>query len=98
MLLFQNGELLTKGQVFQEEVAARTAKQNEKIEQELQRTEHEPVVAEASRISMQNLLHRDNETALQMRSVSGPKGGGSNPLSSQWHEYSCSFFTCKITC
>jgi len=45
--LFQNGELLTKGQVFQEEVAARTAKQNEKIEQELQRTEHEPVVAEA---------------------------------------------------
>jgi len=61
MLLFQNGELLTKGQILQEEVAARTPKPNKKIEQELQRTEHEPVVAEAPRISMQNLLHRDTK-------------------------------------
>jgi hypothetical protein len=53
VLLFQNGKLLPKGQVFQEEVAARTARLNDQIEQELQRTEHELVVAESSRISMQ---------------------------------------------
>jgi hypothetical protein len=51
--LFQNGKLLPKSQVFQKQVAARTAKSDKKIEQELQRTEHELVVAEASLISMQ---------------------------------------------
>jgi hypothetical protein len=51
--LFQNGKLLPKCKVFHEKVAARAAKPNKKSEQELQRTEHQPVVAEASRISMQ---------------------------------------------
>ena len=53
MPLFQDGELLTKGQVLQEEAAARIARLNDQIEQELQRTEHKPVLTEASRISMQ---------------------------------------------
>jgi hypothetical protein len=48
-----NCELMAKGQILQEEVAARKARLNDQIEQGLQRTEHEPVVAEASRISMQ---------------------------------------------
>jgi hypothetical protein len=56
---FENRELLPKSQVFQEEVAARPARLNDQIEQELQRTEHEFVVAEASRISMQKALGLD---------------------------------------
>jgi hypothetical protein len=43
---FQNAELLPQCQVFQEEVAARTEKLNDQIEQELQRAEHEVVLAE----------------------------------------------------
>jgi hypothetical protein len=46
--LFQNGKLLPKGQILQEEVAARTAGLNDQIEKKLQRTQHELVVAEAS--------------------------------------------------
>jgi hypothetical protein len=53
MAPFQNCELLTKSQVFQEKVAARKTRLNDQIEQELQRTEHELVVAEASWISVQ---------------------------------------------
>ena len=51
--LFQNGKLLPKSQIFQEVVAARTARLNNHIKQDLLRTEHEPVLAETSRISMQ---------------------------------------------
>jgi len=51
MPLLQDGKLLPKGQVLQKKVAARIARLNDQIEQELQRTEHELVVAEASRIS-----------------------------------------------
>jgi hypothetical protein len=69
VLLFQNGELLPKGQVFQEEVAARTTKPNKKIEQELQPTEHEPVVAEAPRISMQSPQRKGCPSALHLRSL-----------------------------
>jgi hypothetical protein len=54
--LFQNGKLLAKRQVFQEKVAARKAKLKDQIEQELQRTEHKPVLAGALRISMQKAL------------------------------------------
>lgn len=53
MLLFQDSELLPKGQVFQQQVVARTDRLSEKDEQEPQRTEHEPVLTKASRISMQ---------------------------------------------
>jgi len=69
VLLFQNGKLLPKGQVFQEEVAARTTKPNKKIEQELQPTEHEPVVAEAQRISMQSPQHKGCLSALHLHSL-----------------------------
>jgi hypothetical protein len=48
MFPFQDGELLPKRQVFQEEVAARTARPNDQIENMLQLAEHELVVAEAS--------------------------------------------------
>jgi hypothetical protein len=37
---FQDGELLPKRQVFQEEVAARTVRPNDQIEKKLQRAEH----------------------------------------------------------
>jgi hypothetical protein len=53
VLLFQDSALLPKGQVFQHQVAARADRVNEQVEQQLQRTEHEPVLTEASRISMQ---------------------------------------------
>jgi hypothetical protein len=48
MPLFQNGKLLAKSQIFQEQVAARTDRSIEQDEQELQRTEHELVVAESA--------------------------------------------------
>jgi hypothetical protein len=66
--LFQNGKLLPKGQVFQKQVAARTAGLNEQIEQKFQPTEHELVVAEASRISMQTY----STEAAKTRSVRAP--------------------------
>jgi len=69
MSRFQDGELLPKRQVFQHQVAPRTARPNDQIEQELQRTEHEPVVAAAPRIAMQNLQHKGSENALHLRSV-----------------------------
>jgi hypothetical protein len=56
MLPFQNRELLSKNQIFQEEVAARTARPNDQIEKKLQRAEHELVVAEASVAAKQNAL------------------------------------------
>jgi hypothetical protein len=40
MFLFQDGELLAKGQILQEQVVARTDRLNEQNKQELQRTEH----------------------------------------------------------
>jgi hypothetical protein len=52
-LPFQDGKLLPKCQVFQEEVAARTARLNDQIEKELQRAEHKPVLAEALRFAKQ---------------------------------------------
>src|ERR1035441_3981337 len=45
--MFQDGELLAKSQILQGEVAARTARLSDQTQQELQRTEHEPVVAQA---------------------------------------------------
>jgi hypothetical protein len=51
---FQDGELLPKRQVFQEEVTARTARPNDQIEKKLQRAEHELVVAEVSVVTKQN--------------------------------------------
>jgi hypothetical protein len=49
---FQDGELLPKRQVFQEEVTARTARPNDQIEKKLQRAEL--VVAEVSVVTKQN--------------------------------------------
>jgi hypothetical protein len=44
---FQNSELLPKSQVFQKQFATRTERLYGQADQQLQRTEHEPVVAEA---------------------------------------------------
>jgi hypothetical protein len=44
--LLQDGKLLTKSQIFQQQIAAGTDRLNEQDEQELQRSEHTPVVAE----------------------------------------------------
>ncbi len=46
MLLLQYGELLAKCQVFQQQISARGAGLSDQDKQELQRTEHTPVVAE----------------------------------------------------
>ena len=86
--LFQNGKLLPKGQVFQEKVAARAAKPNKKIEQQLERTEHEPVVAESLRISMQNLQRRGSENALHLRSV--------YRITTAFHGLRCHPLTCML--
>jgi hypothetical protein len=88
VLPFQDGKLLPKCQVFQEEIAARTTRLNDQIEQELQRTEHELVVTEASRISMQNLQHRGSENALQMRSV--------YRITAAFHGLRCHPLTCML--
>jgi hypothetical protein len=54
---FQDGELLLKRQVCQEEVTARTARPNDQIEKKLQRAEHGLVVEEASMAAKQNPSH-----------------------------------------
>ena len=51
---FQDAELLPKLQVFQHQVALRTAQLNDQIEKELQRAGHELVVTEASAAAKQN--------------------------------------------
>jgi hypothetical protein len=45
--LLQNSEMLPKRQIFQEEVAARATGSKCQDKQELQRTEHKPVLAES---------------------------------------------------
>jgi hypothetical protein len=85
--LFQNSKLLPKCQVFQQQVAARTARLNDQIKQELQRTEHELVVTEAPWISMQNLQHR-GESALHLRSV--------YRITTAFHGLRCHPLTCML--
>jgi hypothetical protein len=46
MLLFQNSELLTKRQIFQQKIMSGSEGTNKQGKQELQRTEHLPVVSE----------------------------------------------------
>jgi hypothetical protein len=43
---FQDGKLLAESQIFKKQFATRTARSHDHIKQELQRTEHETVVAE----------------------------------------------------
>jgi hypothetical protein len=56
MLPLQNGELLPKNQIFQAEVAARTARSNENAVQELKRREHKTVAADALSLAKCKLL------------------------------------------
>jgi hypothetical protein len=53
MSLFQNAELLPQSHIFQQQIAARRPRPNEQDEQELQRTEHEPVVPKTSQPARQ---------------------------------------------
>jgi len=46
MPLFQDSNLLMKGQIFQEKIAAGTKESNSQNEQKPQQAQHEPVVAE----------------------------------------------------
>ena len=59
--LFQDAELLTQRQVFQEQVAARTDRANEQDEQEPQRTRHVSLVAEPQEYRAGNLVKLPKE-------------------------------------
>ena len=59
--LFQNAELLTQRQVFQEQVVARTGGSNEQDEQEPQRARHEPLVADPQEHRAENRVKLPKE-------------------------------------
>jgi hypothetical protein len=56
LLLFQYCELLAKCQVYQQQFATRSDRLKEQNEQELQRTEHEPVVTELCSPNMKSAV------------------------------------------